>query len=80
VGSVVLDPAGNIYVFFVTQLGTPASSRPGRSRFRPILPENFFRFLPSLPFCGRYRATLVARDAAGNASNPKRLNFRVVRR
>jgi hypothetical protein len=29
---------------------------------------------------GRYRATLVARDAAGNASKPKRLNFRVVRR
>jgi hypothetical protein len=29
---------------------------------------------------GRYRATLVARDAAGNRSKPKRLNFRVVRR
>ena len=29
---------------------------------------------------GRYRATLVATDAAGNASAPKRLRFRVVRR
>jgi CSLREA domain-containing protein len=28
----------------------------------------------------RYRATLIAKDAAGNASKPKRLNFRVVRR
>ena len=28
---------------------------------------------------GRYRATLVARDAAGNASRPKRLAFRIVR-
>jgi hypothetical protein len=28
---------------------------------------------------GSYRATLVARDAAGNASKAKRLNFRVVR-
>ena len=29
---------------------------------------------------GRYRATLVATDAAGNRSKPKRLTFRVVRR
>jgi CSLREA domain-containing protein len=29
---------------------------------------------------GRYRVTLVAGDAAGNKSKPKRLNFRVVRR
>jgi hypothetical protein len=29
---------------------------------------------------GRYRATLVATDAAGNHSPPKRLSFRVVRR
>jgi hypothetical protein len=29
---------------------------------------------------GRYRASLVARDAAGNASTVRRLNFRVVRR
>ena len=29
---------------------------------------------------GRYRASLRARDAAGNASSVKRLNFRVVRR
>jgi hypothetical protein len=29
---------------------------------------------------GRYRATLVATDAAGNRSKPKRLRFRVVRR
>jgi hypothetical protein len=29
---------------------------------------------------GRYRATLVATDAAGNRSQPKRLNFRVTRR
>jgi hypothetical protein len=29
---------------------------------------------------GRYRATLVATDAAGNRSAPRRLNFRVVRR
>jgi hypothetical protein len=29
---------------------------------------------------GRYRATLVATDAARNASKPKRLRFRVVRR
>ena len=28
---------------------------------------------------GSYRATLVARDAAGNASKAKRLGFRVVR-
>lgn len=40
------------------------SGKIGRKRLRP----------------GRYRATLVARDAAGNASKPKRLNFRVVRR
>jgi hypothetical protein len=29
---------------------------------------------------GRYRATLIATDAVGNASPPKRLNLRVVRR
>ena len=29
---------------------------------------------------GRYRATLTARDAAGNVSAPRRLRFRVVRR
>jgi hypothetical protein len=29
---------------------------------------------------GRYQATLIATDAAGNASAPKRLRFRVVRR
>jgi hypothetical protein len=29
---------------------------------------------------GRYRATLVATDAAGNKSRPKRLSFRVVRK
>jgi hypothetical protein len=29
---------------------------------------------------GRYRATLRAKDPAGNASSPKRLSFRVVRR
>jgi hypothetical protein len=29
---------------------------------------------------GRYRATLVATDAAGNRSKPRRLSFRVVRR
>ena len=40
------------------------SGRIGRKRLRP----------------GRYRASLVARDAAGNASKVKRLNFRVVRR
>jgi hypothetical protein len=40
------------------------SGKIGRKRLRP----------------GRYRATLVARDAAGNASKPKRLKFRVVRR
>jgi hypothetical protein len=28
---------------------------------------------------GRYRATLVATDAAGNHSRPKRLAFRIVR-
>lgn len=40
------------------------SGKIGRRRLRP----------------GRYRASLVARDAAGNASKVKRLNFRVVRR
>jgi hypothetical protein len=29
---------------------------------------------------GSYRLTLVATDAAGNASKPKRLTFKVVRR
>jgi uncharacterized repeat protein (TIGR01451 family) len=29
---------------------------------------------------GRYRATLTARDAAGNVSRPKRIRFRIVRR
>jgi hypothetical protein len=29
---------------------------------------------------GDYRLTLIARDAAGNVSQPKRLTFRVVRR
>ena len=29
---------------------------------------------------GRYRATLIATDAAGNASAPRRLRLRVVRR
>jgi hypothetical protein len=29
---------------------------------------------------GRYRASLTARDAAGNVSKPKLLTFRVVRR
>jgi hypothetical protein len=38
----------------------------GRIRRKPLKP-------------GRYRATLVARDAAGNASRPKRLRFTVVR-
>ena len=40
------------------------SGKIGRKRLRP----------------GRYRASLLARDAAGNASTVKRLNFRVVRR
>ncbi|HEX6652858.1 MAG TPA: hypothetical protein VF072_08955 [Thermoleophilaceae bacterium] len=39
------------------------SGRIGRKRLKP----------------GRYRATLVARDPAGNASHPKRLKFRIVR-
>jgi hypothetical protein len=39
------------------------SGQIGRRRLRP----------------GRYRATLVARDAAGNVGKPKRLSFRIVR-
>ncbi len=42
----------------------PFSGRIGKKRLRP----------------GRYRATLVATDAAGNASTPARAAFRVIRR
>jgi hypothetical protein len=47
----------------------------GAQNARAAATVNRFRFRPRKP--GRYRATLVASDAAKNFSAPKRVNFRV---
>jgi uncharacterized delta-60 repeat protein len=64
---------GRVRFARVGAFSADGSAGPNRKRFSGRIAKK--RLRP-----GRYRATLVATDTAGNASQPKRLSFRVLRR